>query len=42
MKERSGGVSMHIGMKPLYYVIKMIISIIIVILSQRRWKQYVS
>ena len=42
MMERSGGVSMHVGLKPLYYVIKMIISIMIVILSQRRWKQYVS
>jgi glycosyltransferase involved in cell wall biosynthesis len=41
MLERSGGVSMHDGLKPLYYVIKMILSIVMVILSQRRWKQYV-
>ncbi len=42
MVERSGGVSMHNGLKPLYYVIKMILSIGMVILSKRRWKQYVS
>jgi len=41
MLERSGGVSMHDGLKPLYYVIKMILSITMVFLSQRRWKQYV-
>ena len=42
MQERSGGVSMHTGLKPIYYVIKMILSIGMVILSKRRWKQYVS
>jgi glycosyltransferase involved in cell wall biosynthesis len=42
MMERSGGVSIHAGLKPLYYVIKMILSIMIVVLSKRRWKQYVS
>ncbi len=42
MKERSGGTSMHAGLKPLYYVIKMILSIGMVVLSQRRWKQHVS
>jgi len=42
MVERSGGESMHAGLKPLYYVIKMILSIVMVFLSQRRWKQYVS
>jgi hypothetical protein len=42
MVERSGGESMHAGLKPLYYVIKMILSIGMVVLSQRRWKQYVS
>ena len=41
MVERIGGVSIHSGWKPLYYVIKMLLSIGIVILSQRRWKQYV-
>ncbi len=42
MLERSGGTSMHAGLKPLYYVIKMILSIGMVVLSQRRWKQHVS
>ncbi|MHB8108755.1 MAG: glycosyltransferase family 2 protein [Syntrophorhabdaceae bacterium] len=42
MRERSGGTSMHAGLKPLYYVIKMILSIGMVVLSQRRWKQHVS
>jgi glycosyltransferase involved in cell wall biosynthesis len=41
MLGRSGGESMHDGLKPLYYVIKMILSITMVFLSQRRWKQYV-
>ena len=41
MVERSSGESMHAGLKPLYYVIKMILAIGMVILSQRRWKQYV-
>ncbi|MHB8910675.1 MAG: glycosyltransferase family 2 protein [Syntrophales bacterium] len=41
MRERSGGVSIHDGLRPLYYVIKMILSITMVFLSQRRWKQYV-
>jgi len=41
MVERSGGESMHAGLKPIYYVIKMILSIVMVVLSQRRWKQYV-
>jgi hypothetical protein len=40
MMKRSGGVSMHEGLKPLYYIIKMILSIIMVVLSRRRWKQY--
>ena len=42
MLKRSGGESMHDGLKPLYYVIKMILAITMVFLSQRRWKQYVS
>jgi glycosyltransferase involved in cell wall biosynthesis len=41
MLGRSGGVSMHSGLKPLYYIIKMLLSIVMVFLSQRRWKQYV-
>jgi len=42
MLERTGGKSMHDGFRPLYYIIKMILSITMVVLSQRRWKQYVS
>lgn len=42
MMERSGGTSMHAGLKPLYYVVKMILSIGMVVLSQRRWKRHVS
>jgi len=42
MAERSGGVSMHSGLKPIYYFIKMILSVIIVVLSRRRWKNLVS
>ncbi|MFZ4438501.1 MAG: glycosyltransferase family 2 protein [Syntrophales bacterium] len=42
MLERAGGVSMHDGLKPLYYIIKMILAMTMVVLSQRRWKQYVS
>ena len=40
MMERPGGMSMHSGLKPLYYIIKMILSIFIVVLSYRRWKKY--
>lgn len=42
MRGRSGGRSMHSGLRPLYYVIKMILSVFLVILSRRRWKYYVS
>lgn len=42
MLERSGGKSMHSGLKPIYYVAKMLLSIFIVILNRRRWKSYVS
>ena len=42
MLERAGGVSMHDGLKPLYYIVKMVLAMTMVILSQRRWKQYVS
>lgn len=38
MKERSGGKSIHIGLKPLYYIIKMFFSIFLVILNFRRWR----
>lgn len=40
MVERSGGESIHSGLKPLYYIVKMILSIFIVVLSYRRWKRY--
>jgi glycosyltransferase involved in cell wall biosynthesis len=40
MMERSGGKSMHSGLKPLYYIIKMILSIFMVVLNYRRWKKY--
>jgi len=42
MMERSSGISMHSGLKPLYYIIKMILSIFMVILNYRRWKKYES
>jgi glycosyltransferase involved in cell wall biosynthesis len=42
MKERSGGQSIHSGLKPLYYIIKMLLSIFIVLLNQRRWRAYAS
>jgi glycosyltransferase involved in cell wall biosynthesis len=37
MKNRSSGKSIHDGMKPFYYVMKMTLSIIMVILNHRRW-----
>jgi glycosyltransferase involved in cell wall biosynthesis len=42
MLERSGGISMHFGLKPLYYIIKMILSMFMVILNYRRWRKYES
>ena len=42
MMERSGGISMHFGLKPLYYIIKMILSMFMVILNYRRWRKYES
>jgi glycosyltransferase involved in cell wall biosynthesis len=41
MLERTEGVSMHSGFKPVYYVAKMLLSIFIVALGFRRWKKYV-
>jgi len=37
MKERAGGKSMHSGFKPIYYAIKMILSVFIVLLNSHRW-----
>jgi glycosyltransferase involved in cell wall biosynthesis len=42
MKERAGGKSMHSGWKPLYYMVKMLLSIFIVILDRKRWRVYES
>ena len=39
MESRSDGTSMHSGLKPFYYVIKMLLSIFIVILNFGRWKR---
>ncbi|OGV72426.1 MAG: hypothetical protein A2269_09280 [Lentisphaerae bacterium RIFOXYA12_FULL_60_10] len=40
MLPRSGGVSMHAGLKPLYYSIKMLFSLFLVVLNDRNWKDY--
>lgn len=42
MVQRSEGTSMHSGLKPLYYTMRMLLSIFIVVLGSRRWKRYVS
>jgi glycosyltransferase involved in cell wall biosynthesis len=42
MLPRFGGKSMHSGLKPIHYVIKMLLSIMIVILEKRRWKKHVA
>ncbi|MBM4328955.1 MAG: glycosyltransferase family 2 protein [Deltaproteobacteria bacterium] len=39
MAERAEGVSMHSGLQPLYYLVKMILSSFVVILSCREWKK---
>ena len=41
MAQRSEGTSMHAGLKPVYYVMKMLLSIFIVILGMRKWRSYV-
>ena len=38
MRAREGGVSMHSGLKPIYYGFKMLLSIFIVLLNRRLWK----
>jgi len=40
MQERQGGVSMHSGMKPIYYGIKMFLSIFIVLLNRNKWRAW--
>lgn len=40
MVHRSGGSSMHSGLKPFYYIIKMLLSIAIVVLNHRKWRQH--
>lgn len=42
MKARGGGKSMHSGWKPVYYILKMLLSIFIVILDRKRWRVYES
>jgi glycosyltransferase involved in cell wall biosynthesis len=42
MHARSDGESMHSGFKPLYYIVKMLLSIFMVILNHRRWRTYAS
>lgn len=41
MVARSQGVSMHSGLKPVYYVMKMLLSIFLVVLNARKWRRYV-
>jgi hypothetical protein len=40
MEQRAGGVSMHTGLRPVYYGMKMLLSIFLVVLGQRRWRRY--
>lgn len=40
MKPRAGGKSMHSGLKPFYYGIKMFLSILIVLLNFRLWHKW--
>lgn len=42
MAQRSGGRSMYRGFRPFYYAVKMVLSILVVLLSRRRWRRYVS
>lgn len=37
MKSRGSGKSIHDGLKPIYYVMKMMLSIFMVVLNNRRW-----
>jgi len=40
MKPRSGGKSMHSGLKPLYYMAKMLLSMFMVLLNFRTWHRW--
>jgi hypothetical protein len=40
MKARAGGKSMHSGLTPIYYGIKMFLSILIVLLNVRVWRKW--
>ena len=40
MCERQGGVSMHSGLKPLYYGVKMLVSMFIVLLNRNKWRRW--
>lgn len=40
MEDRRGGVSMHSGLRPLYYGAKMLLSMFIVLLNLRVWHQF--
>jgi len=40
MEEREGGVSMHSGLTPIYYGFKMTLSMFIVLLNWRQWKNW--
>ncbi len=38
MTERSGGTSIHSGLTPIYYGIKMLFSMVIVLLNRSEWQ----
>ncbi|MBF0567061.1 MAG: glycosyltransferase family 2 protein [Nitrospirae bacterium] len=40
MLERTGGVSMHSGLRPIYYVFKMLFSMFITVWNRRKWISY--
>jgi glycosyltransferase involved in cell wall biosynthesis len=40
MAERVGGKSMHSGLRPLYYIMKMLLSISMVVLNYEDWREY--
>ncbi len=40
MKPRVGGRSMHAGLKPLYYGIKMLLSVFVVLLNTTTWREW--
>ncbi|NQU38855.1 MAG: glycosyltransferase family 2 protein [Lentisphaerae bacterium] len=40
MRAREGGASMHSGLKPLYYAIKMLLSLFIVLLNLFQWRRW--